>query len=75
MALPPAGRTIQTNHIFEFVGKKSKIDPNKKSTDLKKSIHGTGFWEKRQMGNVLEITIIVIRTFLIEAATQLGPLD
>ena len=75
MGLPPAGRKIQKNHLFTFFGKTSQIDPTKKSTDFKKSTHGTVFCEKRQMGNVLEITVIVIRTFLVEAATQLGPFD
>ena len=41
--------------------------------EINKSIHQTMFREKRQMGNVLEIVIFVIRTFLVEAATHLGP--
>ena len=28
--LPPAGRTIQKNHLFEFFAKSQKIDQNKK---------------------------------------------
>ena len=36
----------------------------KKSTNYEKSVHGTGFWDKRQTGNVLENAGIVIRTFL-----------
>ena len=73
--LPPAGRKNQKNHFVACLGKNSKIDPNKKNAKLKKSIHQTMFCEKRQMGNVLEIVIFVIRTFLVEAATHLGPFD
>ena len=52
-----------------FSAKQSKIDPKKKGWNSEKSVHGTGFWIKRQTGNVLLIVIFVIRTCLAEAAT------
>ena len=44
----------------------TKIVPQKKGAIFKKSIHGTAVWEKRQMGNVLLIIILVIRSVLAE---------
>ena len=67
MDLPPAGPRIQKNHFVELFGQKVKIDKNlstKKSTNSEKSVHGTGFWIKRQTGNVLLIVIFVIRKLL-----------
>ena len=71
MALPPAGRRF---YFFSMLGQKvdflilfaktQKIYRNKKNTNSEKSVHGTGFWDKRQTGNVLENAGIVIRTFL-----------
>ena len=72
--LPPAGRTIQKNNCFAFFANSQKSIQTK-STNFKKSIHQTVFCEKRQMGNVLLIVNIVIRIFLVEAATQLGQFD
>ena len=44
----------------------TNIVQNKKVRKIKKSVHGTGVWEKRQMGNVLLIVIFVIRICLAE---------
>ena len=73
MALPPAGRRIhffpmldQKVDCLRFVATSQKNRSNKKNTNSEKSVHGTGFWDKRQTGNVLEIAGIVIRTFLID---------
>ena len=63
MALPPAGPRIQKITFLNFFDNKSKSIKNE-STNYEKSVHGTGFCDKRQTGNVLENAGIVIRTFL-----------